>query len=90
MHVQMCILIVIYFSGKRQGINGAWASVFKCLPKVLTHIHRSPENKASPLGPRPNILGKYPILTAFESLKQLLVTDFFPHFFLYKCKITSC
>lgn len=90
MYVQMCILIVIYISGKRQGINGAWASVFKCLPKVLIHVHRSPESKISPLGFRPNVLGKYPISTVFESLKQLLVTDFFPHFFLHKYKITSC
>lgn len=90
MHVQMCILIVIYIGGKRKGTNGAWASVFKCLPKVLTHVHRSPESKISPLGSRPNVLGKYCFSTVFGvTLSNSVFFNSFLHFFAHKCDIAS-
>lgn len=90
MHVQMCILIVIYISGKRKGTNGAWASVFKCLPKVLTHVRRSPESKISPWGFRPNVQGKYSTSTVFGATLSNCV--FWLHFsavFVHRYEITS-
>lgn len=87
MHVQMCILIVIYISGKRKGTNGAWASVFKCLPKVLTHLHRSPESKISPLGSRQNVLGKRPISTVCEATLSDSFLNPFPHILFTNMKL---
>lgn len=90
MHVQMCILIVIFISGKRKGTNGAWASVFKCLPKVLTHVHRSPESKISPWGSRPNVQGKYSISTVFgATFSDSVFWLHFSTYFVHRCEITS-